>query len=80
MPITQCCSASMDARRAASMQMQIKHNAEDLQNFMNGLESWEEDIKEKDLNLSRQKPILKEVGGSVMLVMATAPHHFNTLT
>ena len=52
----------MDASTAAAMQMQVRQNAEDLQDFMKGLESWEEEIKEKDQNLSRQKPILKEVG------------------
>lgn len=51
----------MDAGKAAAMQMQVRRNAEDLQDFMKGLESWEEEIKEKDQNLSRQKPILKEV-------------------
>lgn len=51
----------MDAGRAAMMQMQIKHNAEDLQDYLKGLESWEEEIKAKDSDLSKQKPILKEV-------------------
>ena len=52
----------MDGKQAALMQMQIKRNADDLQDFMKDLESWEKDIKEKDANLTRKKPTLKEVG------------------
>lgn len=44
------------------MQMQIKNNASDLQDYLKGLESWEEDMKEKDAALSKHKSILKEVG------------------
>lgn len=51
----------MDAGRATLMQMQIKNNAEDLSDYLKGLECWEEEIKEKDSSLTRQKPILKEV-------------------
>ncbi len=51
----------MDVNQAALMQMHIKNNAEDMNEFMKGLESWEDEIKEKDHNLSKQKPILKEV-------------------
>ena len=51
----------MDEKQAALMQMRIKQNADDLQDFMKDLESWEKDIKEKDANLTRKKPILKEV-------------------
>ena len=52
----------MDVNQASLMQLQIKNNAADLEDFMKGLESWEDEIKEKDRNLSNQKPILKEVG------------------
>jgi 1,4-dihydroxy-2-naphthoate octaprenyltransferase len=51
----------MDAGQATAMQMQIRQNAADLEDFMKGLDSWEEEIKEKDKSLARQKPILKEV-------------------
>ena len=44
------------------MQMQVKRNAEDLQNYLKDLDSWEDGIKKKDEGLSRRKPILKEVG------------------
>ncbi len=50
-----------EGKAAALMQVQVRRNAEDLQSYMKGLESWEEDIKKKDESLSRQKPILKEV-------------------
>ena len=52
----------MNQEQAAIMQMQVRHNAEDLQDYLKGLESWEEEIKRKDSSLTRQKPILKEVG------------------
>jgi 1,4-dihydroxy-2-naphthoate octaprenyltransferase len=51
----------MDAGQATAMQMQIRQNAADLEDFMKGLDSWEEEIKEKDKSLTKQKPILKEV-------------------
>ena len=51
----------MNAQQAGLMQMQLRHNAEDLQGYLTDLQSWEEEIKEKDKNLSKQKPILKEV-------------------
>ena len=51
----------MNAQQAGLMQMQLRHNAEDLQSYIKDLQSWEEEIKEKDINLSKQKPILKEV-------------------
>ena len=54
----------MDAKQAALMQMRIRNNAGDLQDYLKGLDSWEEQIKKKDASLSRQKPILKEVLGS----------------
>ena len=56
----------MDEGRATLMQMQIRHNAEDLESYMKDLESWEEDIKKKDESLSRHKPILKEVSSAIM--------------
>ena len=56
----------MDARQAAEMQMLIRNNNEDLQDYMKGLETWEDEIRAKDSDLSRRKPILKEV---VLLVV-----------
>ena len=43
------------------MQMQLRNNAADLESYLKDLQSWENEIKEKDKNLSKQKPILKEV-------------------
>lgn len=51
----------MNAERAGMMQMQLRHNADELQSYLKDLQSWEDEIKEKDKNLSKQKPILKEV-------------------
>ena len=43
------------------MQLQLRQNAEDLQDYLRDLETWESEIKKKDDSLRRQKPILKEV-------------------
>ncbi|XP_056429986.1 RNA polymerase II-associated protein 3 [Hyla sarda] len=40
--------------KALELQLQMKQNAEELQDFMRELESWEEDIKQKDAKLSNQ--------------------------
>ena len=51
----------MDGSQATAMQLQLRHNAEDLQDYLRDLETWESEIKKKDDSLRRQKPILKEV-------------------
>ncbi len=51
----------MDQSKAAMLQMQVKHNAADLEDYMKGLDDWEKDIKIKDSTLEAHKPILKEV-------------------
>lgn len=51
----------MDAKQAGLMQMRIRNNAGDLQDYLKGLEDWEEEMKKKDASLSKQKPILKQV-------------------
>lgn len=56
----------MNAERAGLMQMQLRHNADELQSYLKDLQSWEEEIKEKDKSLSKQKPILKEVRQIIM--------------
>ncbi len=43
------------------MQMQIRNNASDLQDYLKDLETWETDVKKTDTSLSNQKSILKEV-------------------
>ncbi|GAB1299779.1 RNA polymerase II-associated protein 3 [Apodemus speciosus] len=40
--------------KAVELQLQVKHNAEELQDFMRDLEHWEKDMKQKDLELRRQ--------------------------
>ncbi|XP_036312781.1 RNA polymerase II-associated protein 3 isoform X3 [Pipistrellus kuhlii] len=40
--------------KAIELQLQVKQNAEELQDFMRDLENWEEDIKQKDMELRRQ--------------------------
>ena len=51
----------MNAEQAGMMQMQLRHNADERQSYLKDLQSWEDEIKEKDKNLSKQNPILKEV-------------------
>lgn len=48
--------------KAIELQMQIKQNAEELQDFMRELESWEKDIKEVDSELRKQSGVPEEVG------------------
>ncbi|OBS70729.1 hypothetical protein A6R68_00734, partial [Neotoma lepida] len=40
--------------KAVELQLQVKQNAEELQDFMRDLEHWENDIKQKDMELRRQ--------------------------
>ncbi|KAM3926941.1 RNA polymerase II-associated protein 3 [Leptodactylus fuscus] len=40
--------------KALELQLQMKQNAEELQDFMRELENWEKDIKQKDAKLSTQ--------------------------
>ena len=37
------------ASKAIELQLQVKQNAEELQDFMRDLENWEKDIKQKDM-------------------------------
>ncbi|XP_020651183.3 RNA polymerase II-associated protein 3 [Pogona vitticeps] len=43
--------------KAVELQMQIRQNAEELQDFVKELENWEKDIKEKDYNLRQQSGV-----------------------
>lgn len=47
--------------KAIELQLQVKQNAEELQDFMRDLEHWENDIKQKDLELRRQSGVPEEV-------------------
>ncbi len=58
---TQHSASGMDEGQAARMQMQLRHNAEDLQSYLRELDSWEEEMRRKDESLRKEKPILKEV-------------------
>ena len=58
------------------MQTQLRHNSLELQEYLRGLESWEEEVKARDESLRRHKPILKEVrarqhvGGAAEVISA----------
>uniref|UniRef100_A0A8C5V6Z4 RNA polymerase II-associated protein 3 n=1 Tax=Microcebus murinus TaxID=30608 RepID=A0A8C5V6Z4_MICMU len=43
--------------KAVELQLQVKQNAEELQDFMRDLENWEKDIKQKDMELRRQNGV-----------------------
>ena len=60
---------AMDAQQVGAMQMQLHHNAEDLQTYLKDLQNWEDEIKVKDRNLSKQKPILKEVKDDIEMIV-----------
>ncbi|NXA33699.1 RPAP3 protein, partial [Eudromia elegans] len=46
--------------KALELQLQIKQNAEELQDFMRELESWEKDIKQVDSELRKQSGVPEE--------------------
>ncbi|NXI96231.1 RPAP3 protein, partial [Psophia crepitans] len=46
--------------KALELQLQMKQNAEELQDFMRELESWEKDIKEVDSELRKQSGVPQE--------------------
>ncbi|KAM9311700.1 RNA polymerase II-associated protein 3 [Gastrophryne carolinensis] len=46
--------------KALELQLQMKQNAEELQDFMRDLESWEKDIKEKDSSLRTETDASQE--------------------
>ncbi|XP_042671578.1 RNA polymerase II-associated protein 3 isoform X1 [Centrocercus urophasianus] len=48
------------SNKALELQLQIKQNAEELQDFMRELESWEKDIKEVDSELRKQSGVPEE--------------------
>uniref|UniRef100_A0A8C9PV54 RNA polymerase II-associated protein 3 n=1 Tax=Spermophilus dauricus TaxID=99837 RepID=A0A8C9PV54_SPEDA len=50
----------MTSNKAIELQLQVKQNAEELQDFMRDLENWEKDIKQKDMELRRQSGSLEE--------------------
>ncbi|XP_068827205.1 RNA polymerase II-associated protein 3 isoform X2 [Capricornis sumatraensis] len=46
--------------KSIELQLQVKQNAEELQDFMRDLENWEKDIKQKDMELRRQNGVPEE--------------------
>ena len=52
----------------ALFQRTIKENNDDLQDFLEGMKSWEDEIKKKDELLNKQKPILKKARGQIHLL------------
>ncbi|XP_055973889.1 RNA polymerase II-associated protein 3-like [Sorex fumeus] len=46
--------------KAIELQLQVKQNTEELQDFMRDLEHWEKDIKQKDMELRRQNGVPEE--------------------
>lgn len=51
----------MDTIHAAQLQQQLKHNANEAQEFVKELGEWEDEIRQKDESLKKHKPILKQV-------------------
>lgn len=45
----------------ALLQLQVRQNSEDLQDYLRELGNWEDEIKKKDAMLYKQKPVLKKV-------------------
>ena len=45
----------------ALLQLQVRQNSEDLQDYLRDLGNWEDEIKKKDAMLYKQKPVLKKV-------------------
>ena len=43
------------------MQVHLKQNAEEMQEYLRGLDNWEEDMKKRDELMKKQKPVLKKV-------------------
>ena len=46
---------------AGRMQSQLRQNNEELLDYLKGLEGWEEEMREKDQTLVKNRSILKEV-------------------
>ncbi len=53
--------SSSDIMDPSLMPILLKRNAEDMQGYLKGLDSWEDDMKKRDQLLKKQKPILKKV-------------------
>ena len=47
------------------LQLNLRRNATELEEAIKGLNNWEDEIKQRDELLRKQKPILKKVSGVV---------------
>ena len=51
----------MAAERALGLQLQVRQNAAELQDYLRDLDRWESDIKQKDEELRKAKVVHKKV-------------------
>ena len=59
------------------MQLRLRQNNDELQDYLRDLESWEEEIKSKDRDLSERRSILKDVGAFRTLTVTALVHYFD---
>ena len=59
------------------MQLRLRQNNDELQDYLRDLESWEEEIKSKDRDLSERRSILKDVGALRTLTVTALVHYFD---
>lgn len=45
----------------SAIQLQLRHNAEEVKEYLQDLGQWEDEIKKKEEYIIKQKPILKKV-------------------
>lgn len=65
--------------KTLELQLQIKQNAEELQDFMRELESWEKDIKEVDSELRKQSGVPEEVKIDGLTIFINSAIHYMTV-
>lgn len=49
----------MDGDKLISLQMQVKQNSQEMMNYINDLNSWEDEIKVKEEGLKKDKTAVK---------------------
>ena len=50
------------------MQSQLRQNNDEILDYLKGLESWEEEMREKDQTLSKNRSILKQVANDPLYI------------
>ena len=50
-----CCPDGVQSMDPTQIQMNVRHNAEDLQSFLRDMNSWEQDMKKKDECLRQER-------------------------